>query len=426
MSQSTQQQERRWQDTKSWWHCARVLLGLWLTLWAANAALASAQFKDACSQLQASVPSASDGALFIPSFPSVQGGPLHRAAFLYDNAVALIALVGCNEVPTARRLGDAILLALAHDRYWHDGRLRSGYAAGPVDDGPIKLAGWWDDAQNRWLEDRYQVGSDTGNMAWALLALLALDGADVDPRYRAGAIQIGTYILSAKDARGSGGFTGGHFGHEPDPEPLTWKSTEHNTDLTAAFTLLAKRTQDSRWRIAADDARRFVAAMWDPACQCFATGTGTDGITRNPLVALDAQIWPLLALPGAAHSYEGVLDSAHQRLGVEQGFAYSDVRQGIWTEGTAQMLLLQKLLGHDKQALVLRNVIEAQREPHGGYYASNSKQLPTGFMLATDPSQPRVYFHVPHLAPLAWAALAERRFNPFTDTTGLPRPPQKP
>ena len=38
----------------------------------------------------------------------------------------------------------------------------------------MKLSGWWDDKQNRWVEDPYQVGSDTGNMAWAMLALLAL------------------------------------------------------------------------------------------------------------------------------------------------------------------------------------------------------------------------------------------------------------
>jgi hypothetical protein len=34
-------------------------------------------------------------------------------------------------------------------------------------------------------------------------------------------------------------------------------------------------------------------------------------------------------------------------------------------------------------------------------------------MLATDPGTPRVYFHLEHLGAAAWAALADRGYNPF-------------
>ncbi|MBV9044078.1 MAG: hypothetical protein JO294_03065, partial [Alphaproteobacteria bacterium] len=91
---------------------------------------------------------------------------LKDAAFVYDNAVAVTALVACHEIRRARRIGDALLFALDHDRYWHDGRLRNAYLAGAVTN-PVKLPGWWDTQQNGWAEDRYQVGSDTGNLAWA-------------------------------------------------------------------------------------------------------------------------------------------------------------------------------------------------------------------------------------------------------------------
>ncbi|WP_291708829.1 hypothetical protein [Bradyrhizobium sp.] len=37
------------------------------------------------------------GPLFLTSYPTVESGPLHGAAYLYDNAVAAIALVGCGE-----------------------------------------------------------------------------------------------------------------------------------------------------------------------------------------------------------------------------------------------------------------------------------------------------------------------------------------
>jgi hypothetical protein len=44
--------------------------------------------------------------LFLPSYPTVESGPLHGAAYLYDNAVAAIALVAVSEtkhVGSARR-----------------------------------------------------------------------------------------------------------------------------------------------------------------------------------------------------------------------------------------------------------------------------------------------------------------------------------
>jgi len=52
--------------------------------------------------------------------------------------------------------------------------------------------------------------------------------------------------------------------------------------------------------------------------------------------------------------------------------------------------------------------------PDGSFYAADTSALPTGFMLDTDPTTPRTYFHIPALAPTAWAALAQRGFNPFT------------
>ena len=59
------------------------------------------------------------------------------------------------------------------------------------------------------------------------------------------------------------------------------------------------------------------------------------------------------------------------------------------------------------------------RTPDGSYYAANSKELATGFMLETDPTQPRQYFHVAHLAAVSWVALAQQRYNPFTGTNAL-------
>lgn len=372
---------------------------------------------DPCEVLAGQV-GASSGPAFVVSFPTAPPGPLKDAAFLYDNAVAAIALVGCGRVDQARRIGDAILFALDHDRFWHDGRLRNAYRAGPVD--PLKLPGWWDNQRQAWLEDRYQVGSDSGNMAWAMLALLALDQAGAGPAYRTGAERIGLWVAERQDHRGAGGFTGGTFGHEPSPTDNLWKSTEHNTDLAAAFHRLAQVTGNPSWRDRAAEAARFVEAMWDPARDCYATGTTEDGVTVNPIVALDAQAWPPLALPQAASHSANLLAVLDRRVRDGTGFAYSDSRGGVWTEGTAQTALLLALTGRTADAGKLMAVIEAQRAPEGGYYATSVERLPTGFALQTDPSQPRLYFHLPHLAATAWAALASTRFNPFTGTRDLP------
>ena len=378
----------------------------------------AAPLPTACTHLSSAMASQPAGPVFLASYPTVKSGPLQGAAFLYDNAVAAIALVACDRTKNAARIGDAILAALDRDRYWHDGRLRNGYLAGPVGPGPVKLVGWWDAKQNMWVEDRYQVGSDTGNMAWVMLALLALDRATGDRRYRGGAARIGGWVLQWRSESPPGGFAGGTFAHEPAPIVQTWKSTEHNTDLVAAFTALAQATGDKAWLAQAGAARDFVHAMWRPDCGCFAVGTGLEGKTPNLTLALDAQIWPLLAIPGAAARYPAAM--APDRLRDGKGFAYSEAKEGLWTEGTAQVALLLKLSGRTKEAGSLMTAVETMRAPDGSYFAASTRELPTGFMLDTDPTQPRQYFHIAHLAPAAWAALAERRYNPFTGTKALP------
>jgi hypothetical protein len=79
-----------------------------------------------------------------------------------------------------------------------------------------------------------------------------------------------------------------------------------------------------------------------------------------------------------------------------------------------------ELLGQPDKAKPLVAAIEAQRSPDGGYYATGGGLVETGFALDTDPTKPRLYFHLSHLGAASWAALAERGFNPFTATYRLP------
>jgi hypothetical protein len=399
-----------------------ALLGALLT--ALTPAHAEGAVAGGCACLTRTVMQQPGAALFLASYPGAEAGPLHQSAFLYDNALAAIALVACGQAVQGRRIGEAILLALAHDRHWHDGRLRNGYAAGTVAAAPLQLPGWWSAREQRWLEDNYQDGSDSGNMAWAMLALLTLD-ADGAGRYQRGALEIAQWLETQRDVRGAGGFNGGSFGSEEAPRPLLWKSTEHNVDLVAAFARLARASGDPHWQLQSELAQRFVSAMWDPERRAFAAGTREDGVTPNPLLALDAQIWPLLAVPGALVRYPDALTRGAQRLrigtGYAAGYSYSEAGGGPWTEGTAMVALLQERLLPDARAAPPVAAIEAARTADGGYYATTVASLPTGFMLDTDPSQPRTYQHLEHLAAAAWVALREQGFNPFTGGRSLPK-----
>ena len=378
---------------------------------------AAAGIPDACGDLTRSA-AGGRGALLLPSFVDEKSPALVGAAFTYDNAVAAIALVACGDLAGAGRIGDALLLALGRDRHWRDGRLRNGYAAGAPAD-PIKLTGWWDSELGRWLEDGYQVGSDSGNAAWAMLALLALERASGDHRYQQGALRLARWVEQTRDDRGAGGFRGGFTGNDTKRVSVQWKSTEHNIDLAAAFALLASSTRDNRWQQRSAEAAAFVAAMWSDTCGCYATGTGVDGITINPLLATDAQVWALLALPQDDTRRSRVLETIRRRLSVAGGISYSEARGGLWTEGTAQMALLLRLLHQDQAAARLSAAVAAQRSPNGGYFASDTASLPTGFELS-DGSGPRFYFHQRHLGATSWAALAERGFNPFLAAPALP------
>ena len=53
----------------------------------------AAPLPTACTHLSSAMASQPAGPVFLASYPTVKSGPLQGAAFLYDNAVAAIALV---------------------------------------------------------------------------------------------------------------------------------------------------------------------------------------------------------------------------------------------------------------------------------------------------------------------------------------------
>ncbi|GEL43693.1 hypothetical protein MEX01_42840 [Methylorubrum extorquens] len=338
--------------------------------------------------------------------------PLRSTAFSYDNALAATALAACGDLRRARQIGEAFLVAIESDRTFEDGRIRNAYRAGPVRARPVLLPGWWDAANKRWSEDRYQDGTATGNVAWVGLALLNLRDATQDPRFEKGATRLAAWIR-ARTARQNGpGFTGGLDGYDPDQASLRWASTEHNLDIVALGMRLGKPDD----RAMAASARTFLDTAFDERAGCFRMGTDTDGHMRGvEAVALDTQLWPLLGVVDPPEAWRRALSCATTRLGVPGGFDFNDDRDGLWVEGTAQAALAYRSVQNEATAGELLQTLAGQRAPSGWLYASREARLTTGLRIGPASTQDDFfYFRRPHLGATAWAALAALGHNPFT------------
>jgi hypothetical protein len=329
-------------------------------------------------------------------------------AYVYDNAAAGLALIAGGQVELARRIGDALVQAQGNDRYWHDGRFRNAYRAGPTPaSGTYPLPGWWDAGASRWVEDAYQAGTAVGVVAWAMLLLAALHTATGDARYGAAANKAGDWV--GRVARASRGYAGGFLGFEPGPQAVGWVSTEHNIDLAVAFAQLG-RTGD------ASHARDFVAAMWDAQAGRFFAGLRPDG-APNPLAAVDANIWPSLT-PGAPADWSRALDwtLAHQGVpaAAPDGVSFGDARDGIWLEGTAYVALAAKRTKRTDLAQRMMETLRAQTSTGGLVWASSTDRLSTGLSTGLTETDDFFYYRRPHVGATAWAALAQAGVDPFT------------
>lgn len=333
---------------------------------------------------------------------------LETAAFTYDNALAVIALIACNKLPQALRVGEALREAALADP-----RLRNAYRAGPIT-GKALPNGWWDASSGRWAEDPYQLGTSTGNAAWTALALLALNDATGERRWRDAAGHLAQWMAEAAYSRtGVPGFAGGIQGFDADPVKLTWKSTEHNIDAAAMFTWLAGNSASGKWALLAHAARRFVASQWDAKSGHFFIGTLPNGNENTATSAIDVQMWALL-LPDARPQWQRAIRYADLHYRVTGGYDFNTDRDGLWLEGTAQAALAYRRLGMKARADNLLRTIAGQHAASGYVYATREPRITTGLALGPDsPGADSYYYHRPHLGTTAWAALAALGWNPF-------------
>ena len=361
---------------------------------------------------------------------------IRNMANTYDNALAMLAFLARDngkDRREARIIGDAFKYAQEHDRYFTDGRLRNAYQSGDLVDhlsGKVRLPGWWDEDSLKWFEDSIFVGTHTGNMAWVMIAWLRYDEITGDSKYLPAADSLGRWIVNhCFDIRGAGGYTGGYEGWEPDStnpagqKKLLWKSTEHNLDVYVAFTKLFDATGNSFWQDKVEHARRFVEAMWDSTIGHFWTGTLDDGVTINrEVVPLDGQTWGLLALRDTQKYGRAIIwaeencfarEICGDACGELGGFDFNTDKDGIWWEGTAQMVVAYQFMGDLAKAnLYLDKLRKAQTcAPNNngkGIVAACHDGVSTGFNW--------FYNNRLHIGATCWFIFAELGYNPFWDT----------
>jgi len=337
---------------------------------------------------------------------------LGDAAFTYDNALVIAAYLQRNapgDLARATTLGRALVYAQDNDPIG-DGRVRDGYHTNPF----IQPNG----SVNINTADGDQ-GTDCGNMAWTGIALCRLYRAMVAAGQQAAdvlaaAVKIGDWIQAhSYDTRGAGGYTSGYSNKQA---PLTYKSTELNTDIHALFTMLAALDSSSTWTPRAAHALAFVNSMWNAGKRFFWVGTGNDGVTLNKdFKAEDTQSWPWLATLDATHA--GALDWTVSNLSRTDGkytgvcFSTADTA-GVWFEGT----------GHMASALLVRNAAgDAARAQ--GWLASIELAQSTGVDGSTQgvPAASRKlptgdgdsYFLALHIGATSWYCLGKQAGNPF-------------
>jgi hypothetical protein len=400
---------------------------------------------------------------FIRSYmPLNSGGPdlyFRNVSCVYDNALAILAFLArgnADDLRRAKLLADAFVYVQKNDRKFHDGRLRNAYACGDISDpsqgDKARLPGWWGpvDASQRiennaierkycWWEDEYFVGSDCGNMAWAIIALVSYwekAGRPYNSDYIKAAENMGEWIVKKYSIQRSvAGYTGGVVGwastecHTEGQEESKWKSTEHNIDIFVAFTRLANAENSETWKKRALHAKKFVDQMWDENKKHFWTGTTPNGVTPNKKpIPLDVHPWAILAMPDVEKYRAGIQWAKDNCLATSKGVsglvgfefkAYQNddggVKdpRGIWWEGTAQMVVAYKLLGMDKDAM---NYLEALRKYSfgsgalSGIWACSTPECLTGFKREWGEWK---YYRRQHVGATCWYIFAELGWNPY-------------
>ncbi len=214
----------------------------------------------------------------------IAGGTFYSTAFAYDNAllaVAYLARAQAGDLARAQIIGDALLYAQSHDPA-NDGRFRQAYLAGVPDGNGVYVTPGLS----------YFQGSAVGDVAWSGIALAQLYRRTGLQKYLTGAVWAANFIETTTRDNVNVPPGGYYYGNGQ-----TNKSTEHNIDVYALYTMLAQLTGNAAFYLnGAQHAKQFVQAMFDAPSGHFWTGTSdpVDIFYNNS--PEDCQTWSYLAM----------------------------------------------------------------------------------------------------------------------------------
>lgn len=376
---------------------------------------------------------------------------LLSSGFTYDNAVMIMAYLSrgtSSDLARAQTLGNALVFAQTNNFPVADGRFAQAYYTNvAAANGPFVTPAAF---------PFFFYTSAVGDQAWAGMALAQLYSRTRNQAYLTAALRVGNWIVTNTfDTQGPGGYRfGANINQFNQSVPSgNGKSTEHNIDVYAFFTMLSRLTRNgaatngSSWTSLANHARSFVQAMYNPTGGFFYTGTNADQITIfTGNIPEDPQTWSFLAFqdPAYARSLDWVttnlitIDTPSAPFTALTGntaiqgetFASASLASGgndthaVWLEGTAHTVaaLLQRKTSSDddngslttrfltnlrsaQSALGLNQTVNGRLLTPGQGLVAATGRLDTGFGFS--------YFPNLHIGATGWYVIAAQAANPF-------------
>jgi hypothetical protein len=379
----------------------------------------------------------------------IAGGTFYSTAFIYDNALLALAYLSRNksgDTARARIIGDALLYAQANDPA-ADGRFRQAYFAGVPDGNGVYVTPGLSFFQ----------GSAVGDVAWPAIALAQLYHRTKVQKYLDGAVWAANFIETTTRDNVNVPPGGYYFGNGQSN-----KSTEHNIDVYALYTMLSQLTGNSAFYLnGAQHAKQFIQAMWDAPSGHFWTGTSDPTNIFYNNSPEDCQTWSYLAMqdPNYAVSVDwvktnlattdttfafnngwgtngglrlrvdGMTFASLSKLGVVLG-DWSVDADAVWIEGTGHLIatLFQRKLapGQDIPSFhgdvnlanaLIESCIVAQNSLGAGQTV-NGQPLPVGQGLTAATSILNTgfgfnYFPYQHIGATAWYVMGALARNPM-------------
>jgi len=384
---------------------------------------------------------------------------LESTAFTYDNAVSIHAYLlngSRDSLARAEVLGQGLIYAQATNFPFNDGRFAQAYFVNTASPSGafITPAAF----------PFFFYTSAVGDQSWAGMALAQLYRRTRNASYLTAALNVANWIVTNTfNTLGPGGYSfGTNINQFNQSVPSTnGKSTEHNIDTYAFFTMLDELTHHGAanngtpWKALAAHALSFVAAMYNAAGGYFFTGTLGDQITINPSpIPEDCQTWSYLAL--LDNRFKHTIDWAIANLqttdtaaslnskltGSESftGMVFDTASlaptipgsdpNAVWLEGTSHTiaaLIARSVAGADslrdrvqdlQAAVKFVDTCETAQAQLGAGQTVNGAAIPLGQGLVASTSQMDTGFGFTygpskHIGASGWYLIAARGGNPF-------------